>query len=56
VSFGEDALGNLYIAFLSSGEVYRIQTTIIPEPAAGALVALVALVAAPLLLSRRRRR
>jgi glucose/arabinose dehydrogenase len=27
VSFGEDAMGNLYIAYLASGEVYRIQTT-----------------------------
>lgn len=26
VSFGEDAVGNLYIAYLSSGEVYRINT------------------------------
>lgn len=26
VSFGEDAVGNLYIAYLSSGEVYRIKT------------------------------
>jgi hypothetical protein len=26
VSFGEDALGNLYIAYLNSGEVYRIVT------------------------------
>jgi len=26
VSFGEDAVGNLYIAYLSSGEVYRIAT------------------------------
>jgi glucose/arabinose dehydrogenase len=53
VSFGEDALGNLYIAFLVTGDVYRIQTTIVPEPAAGALVAAGVL---PLLLSRRRRR
>ena len=27
VSFGEDELGNLYIAYLVSGDVYRIQTT-----------------------------
>ena len=27
VSFGEDYYGNLYIAYLSSGEVYRITTT-----------------------------
>jgi hypothetical protein len=26
VSFGEDAVGNLYIAFIGSDEVYRIQT------------------------------
>jgi len=26
VSFGEDAVGNLYVAYLSSGEVYRIAT------------------------------
>lgn len=26
VSFGEDAVGNLYIAYLASGEVYRIAT------------------------------
>jgi glucose/arabinose dehydrogenase len=26
VSFGEDAVGNLYIAYMSSDEVYRIQT------------------------------
>ena len=49
VSFGEDALGNLYIAYLVSGDVYRIETTFIPEPAAAALAAL------PFLLSRRRR-
>ena len=48
VSFGEDALGNLYIAYLVSGDVYRIQTTFIPEPAA-------ALIALPLLLLSRRR-
>jgi glucose/arabinose dehydrogenase len=51
VSFGEDALGNLYIAFIASGEVYRIQTTVVPEPAAAELAALCAL----LLLRRRRR-
>jgi len=28
VSFGEDAIGNLYIAYLVSGDVYRIGTTI----------------------------
>jgi hypothetical protein len=37
VSFGEDAIGNLYIAYLISGSVYRIQTTVIPEPAGAAL-------------------
>ena len=29
VSFGEDAFGNLYIAYIASGEVYRIATTIV---------------------------
>ena len=28
VSFGEDEVGNLYIAYLASGDVYRIQTTV----------------------------
>jgi glucose/arabinose dehydrogenase len=32
VSFGEDEMGNLYIAYLLSGDVYRIQTTITPAP------------------------
>jgi glucose/arabinose dehydrogenase len=32
VSFGEDALGNLYIAYIVSGDVYRIQTTITNGP------------------------
>jgi hypothetical protein len=27
VSYGEDAVGNLYVAYLGSGEVYRIATT-----------------------------
>jgi glucose/arabinose dehydrogenase len=47
VSFGEDAGGNLYIAYLISGEVYRIATDV-PEPASVALVGAcaVALVAA----------
>jgi glucose/arabinose dehydrogenase len=27
VSFGEDAVGNLYITYIQSGEVYRIKTT-----------------------------
>jgi glucose/arabinose dehydrogenase len=39
VSFGEDARGNLYIAYIVSGEVYRIQT-IIPEPGTIALAIL----------------
>jgi glucose/arabinose dehydrogenase len=52
VSFGEDALGNLYIAFIASHEVYRIQTTIVPEPAAAPLAVLCAL----WLLSIQRRR
>jgi glucose/arabinose dehydrogenase len=51
VSFGEDARGNLYIAYIASGEVYRIQTTVVPEPAAASLAALCAL---GLLWSRRR--
>jgi glucose/arabinose dehydrogenase len=32
VSFGEDEMGNLYIAYLVSGDVYRIQTTVAPTP------------------------
>jgi glucose/arabinose dehydrogenase len=32
VSFGEDEMGNLYIAYLVSGDVYRIQTTVVPTP------------------------
>jgi glucose/arabinose dehydrogenase len=32
VSFGEDAMGNLYIAYLFTGDVYRIRTSVIPEP------------------------
>ncbi|HEX5220867.1 MAG TPA: PQQ-dependent sugar dehydrogenase [Verrucomicrobiae bacterium] len=32
VSFGEDQMGNLYIAYLVSGDVYRIQTTIPSAP------------------------
>lgn len=31
VSFGEDALGNLYIAYIATGEVYRIRTTFMPD-------------------------
>ena len=38
VSFGEDAAGNLYIAYIASGEVYRIQTAV-PEPATTTLSA-----------------
>jgi glucose/arabinose dehydrogenase len=36
-SFGEDAQGNLYIVDLG-GEVYRIQSAVIPEPGAFALL------------------
>ena len=32
VSFGEDEMGNLYIAYIVSGDVYRIQTTIVSTP------------------------
>lgn len=32
VSFGEDALGNLYIAYISSGDVYRIRTRVTSGP------------------------
>ena len=35
VSFGEDELGNLYIAYLVSGDVYRIQTSLPPAPVLG---------------------
>jgi glucose/arabinose dehydrogenase len=49
VSFGEDAAGNLYIAYLISGDVYRLNA--IPEPAG----ALLLLGAVPALLARRRR-
>jgi glucose/arabinose dehydrogenase len=38
VSFGEDARGNLYIAYLVTGDVYRIRTSVIPEPCTAALV------------------
>jgi hypothetical protein len=48
VTFGEDAKGNLYIAYLISGEVYRI-STVVPEPSAMLL-----LLCAPLLARRRR--
>jgi glucose/arabinose dehydrogenase len=53
VSFGEDANGNLYIAYIGSGEVFRIGTTIIPEPATAATAATAATLA---LLTIRRRR
>jgi glucose/arabinose dehydrogenase len=39
VSFGEDAAGNLYVACLGSGEVLRIVTNQVPEPAAALLIA-----------------
>jgi len=32
VSFGEDQAGNLYIAYLVSGDVYRIETTVTAAP------------------------
>ena len=52
VSFGEDAAGNLYIAYIASGEVYRIATNqFVPEPVAALLVAQLACF---LLFSRRR--
>jgi glucose/arabinose dehydrogenase len=35
VSFGEDQTGNLYIAYLVSGDVYRIGTTVPPAPLLG---------------------
>ena len=38
VSFGEDAAGNLYIAYIASGEVFRIATNQVPEPAAACLL------------------
>jgi glucose/arabinose dehydrogenase len=52
VSFGEDAAGNLYIAYLVSVDVYRIQTAV-PEPAA---ISLLALAATKLLMRCRRDR
>ena len=48
-SFGEDADGNLYITYLSSGEVYRINT-LVPEPGGVAMIA----IAAGLIAMRRR--
>jgi glucose/arabinose dehydrogenase len=53
VSFGEDAAANLYVACIASNEVYRIRTTIVPEP--GAAAPLAALCALRLLAFRRRR-
>ncbi len=53
VSFGEDAIGNLYIAYIASGEVYRIRTSVIPEPSA-ILLAVMSL--CPIALCRRRHR
>jgi glucose/arabinose dehydrogenase len=38
VSFGEDGMGNLYIAYLGSGEVYRINTDVVPEPASAVIM------------------
>jgi glucose/arabinose dehydrogenase len=53
VSFGEDAAGNLYIAYLASNEVYRIATNqVIPEPA---VVLLLGQLACFLPIMRRRR-
>jgi glucose/arabinose dehydrogenase len=54
VSFGEDALGNLYIAYLVSGDIYRIQTTVIPEPATVAMAVMCAW--SIIVISRPRRR
>jgi hypothetical protein len=42
VSFGEDALGNLYVAYIGSGEVFRIVTNQVPEPTAFLIVGAVA--------------
>jgi glucose/arabinose dehydrogenase len=53
VSFGEDAAGNLYIAYIGSGEVFRIRTSVIPEPQALGLA--VASLASWLVISRFRR-
>ncbi len=52
VSFGEDAVGNLYIAYIGSGEVYRIATTVIPEPSA---ILLALMCVWPVVVRRRRR-
>jgi glucose/arabinose dehydrogenase len=42
-SFAEDGRGNLYIIYVQSGEVYRVETTVIPEPATATLAAALAL-------------
>jgi glucose/arabinose dehydrogenase len=52
VSFGEDAVGNLYVAYIGSGEVMRIVTNQIPEPT----VALLTIQFAACLIFTRRRR
>jgi hypothetical protein len=52
VSFGEDVAGNLYIAYIGSGEVYRIATNQVPEPAAAFLLFQLACF---LLIKRRRK-
>jgi hypothetical protein len=52
VSFGEDAIGNLYIAYIASGEVYRIRTSVIPEPSA-VLLALICVYPLSLLRPKR---
>jgi hypothetical protein len=38
VSFGEDAAGNLYVAYIGSGEVFRIVTNQVPEPTTSILL------------------
>jgi glucose/arabinose dehydrogenase len=52
VSFGEDAIGNLYIAYIATGDVYRIATSVIPEPSA---ILLAAMCLGPFALRRIRR-
>jgi hypothetical protein len=52
VSFAEDALGNLYIVYLVSGEVHRIGTVVVPEPATSVALAIPLVVLAA---ARRRR-
>jgi hypothetical protein len=41
-AFAEDALGNLYVVYLS-GSIYRIETTVIPEPATATVAGILAL-------------